>query len=109
MGSPSIEQGPPAGCWHLYAVRTVEGFLYAGISTDVHRRFQEHMAQGGRTPGYLRAHKPRELVFSLPVGDRGLALKVEHHFKRLSKKTKERIVKSGRMAFDGDTGKVLAP
>jgi predicted GIY-YIG superfamily endonuclease len=29
--------------WHLYVIRTVDGCLYAGIATDVRRRFQEHV------------------------------------------------------------------
>jgi predicted GIY-YIG superfamily endonuclease len=28
--------------WHLYVVRTVKGSLYAGIATNVKRRYQEH-------------------------------------------------------------------
>jgi putative endonuclease len=96
-------------CWHLYVVRTSGGSLYAGIATDVQRRFREHLAQGSRTPGYLRAHKPRELAFSQAIGGRGLALKVEYRFKRLSKAAKENIIQSGRMAFDGESGRIAVP
>lgn len=95
-------------CWHLYVVRTIDGSLYTGIATDVARRFKEHQAQGKKAAGYLRAHKPREVVFSMPVGGRGLALKVEHHFKGLSKAAKERIVRSGRLAFDGESGRIVS-
>jgi putative endonuclease len=95
--------------WHLYVVRTIDGFLYAGITTDVRRRFGEHMAQGRRASGYLRAHKPLELAFTMAIGSRNLALKVEHHFKRLSKKAKERVVGAGSMTFDRDSGRVKSP
>jgi putative endonuclease len=95
-------------CWHLYVVRTVDGFLYAGIATDVERRFREHCGQGKKAAAYLRAHKPREVVFSMPVGGRGIALKVEHHFKGLSKTAKERIVRSGLLSFDEVTGRIVA-
>ncbi len=44
--------------------------------------------------------------FSHPVGDRALALKVEYHFKRLSKKEKERVVDSQQLVFDRDSGKI---
>jgi putative endonuclease len=94
-------------CWHLYVVRTVDGFLYTGIATDVERRFREHLAQGKKTAGYLRAHKPRELVFSVPVGNRGLALKLEHRFKKLSKEMKEGIVRAAQLEFDADTGEIM--
>ena len=114
-GNPVIYFGRAGGynapmeCWHLYVVRTSDGSLYAGIATDVERRFREHLAQGSRTPGYLRAHKPRELTFFQAIGGRGLALRVEYRFKRLSKEAKERIVGSGRMSFDQETGEITVP
>jgi putative endonuclease len=95
--------------WHLYVVRTIDDFLYAGIATDVQRRYKEHVAQGRKASRYLLAHKPRKLVLSLAVGDRRLALKVEYRFKQLPKAAKERIVDSGRMQFDGDTGRIQCP
>ena len=97
---------PRLACWHLYIVRTTDHSLYAGISTDVQRRFREHLAQGRKTARYLLAHKPQELAFSLAIGDRALALKVEYHFKRLSKGEKERIVDSGHLIYDRDTGRI---
>ncbi len=100
---------PVLASWHLYVVRTVGGFLYAGISTDVQRRFKQHLSQGCKTPKYLHAHKPVEVAFSLAVGDKGLALKVEYRFKRLSKTAKERIVASGKMDFDPCSGKIRIP
>jgi putative endonuclease len=92
--------------WYLYVVRTVDGTLYAGISTDVRRRFGEHMAQGRLTARYLRSHKPRELVLYRKIGSQSLALKVEYHFKRLPKRRKEHVVRSGRLVFDADTGRM---
>ena len=97
-----------SGLWHLYIVRTIDNFLYAGISTDVQRRFKEHLAQGRKTAKYLFAHKPQSLAFSLPVGDRALASKVEYYFKQLSKKEKENIVASQKLVFDTETGIIPA-
>lgn len=94
-------------CWHLYVIRTDDRSLYAGISTDVRRRFKEHVAQGRKTAKYLLAHRPEYLAFSHPVGNRSLALKVEHSFKRLSKKEKEEIVDSQKMIFDRESGMIL--
>lgn len=96
-------------CWHLYIIRTIDHSLYAGISTDVQRRLREHLAQGRKTARYLLAHKPQGLAFSLAIGDRSLALKVEYHFKRLSKGEKERIVDSGQMIYDRHTGRIAIP
>ena len=42
---------PISGAWHLYVIRTVDGCLYAGIATDVRRRYREH-ASGGPKAGF---------------------------------------------------------
>ena len=97
----------PVVYWYLYLVQTIDHCLYVGISTDVQRRFKEHLAQDRKTAKYLLAHKPQSLAFSLPVGDRALAAKVEYHFKRLSKKEKEYIVDSQELVFDRETGKIM--
>lgn len=103
------EGAPIQASWHLYVIRTVDGFLYAGISTDVRRRFKEHLEQGRNASKYLLSHKPAEVAFSVAVGDKGLALKVEYRFKRLSKTVKERIVAAGKVKFDPCSGKIRVP
>lgn len=77
--------------WHLYLVRCNDGSLYTGISTDVQRRFDAHRQNRGARR--LRGRGPLELVYSRPVGDRGLALRLEHRVKKLSKDDKERLVR----------------
>ena len=77
--------------WHLYLVRCNDGSLYTGISTDVARRFDAHRSDRGARR--LRGRGPLELVYSRPVGDRSLALRLEHRVKRLSKADKERLVR----------------
>lgn len=101
-------QGPPV-CWYLYVIRTVDGSLYTGISTDVARRFGEHLVQGRKTARYLRARKPLHLAFSQAIGDRPLALRVENRFRRLPKGRKEQVVASGRLCYDHDTGIIVFP
>ena len=103
----NIQMNRSCPCWHLYVVRAEDQSLYAGISTDVQRRFQEHVAQGRQTAKYLLAHRPKFLAFSHPVGNRSLALRVEHSFKRLSKKEKEEIVNSQELIFDQKSGIIL--
>lgn len=83
--------------WHLYLVRCGDGSLYTGISTDVTRRFKAHQANRGARR--LRGRGPLSLVFSLAVGDRGAALRLEHRVKRLSKEDKERLVR-GEMELE---------
>jgi len=80
--------------WHLYLIRTGDGSLYAGIATDVARRFAEHQSDGGRCARYLRGRAPLQLVFKRRLGNRSLALKVERRIKKLPKHEKEQIVRS---------------
>ena len=92
--------------WHLYVVRTVGGCLYAGIATNVRRRYREHAAGGPKAARFLRANPPRELVFKRRIGSRSLALKVEYRFKQLSKRDKEAIVRTGTLRFDRTSGEI---
>ncbi len=97
----------PAGAtWHLYVVRTVRGSLYAGIATNVNRRYQEHVTGGPKAARFLRAYPPKELVFKRCVGTRSLALKVEYRFKQLLKRDKEAIITAGKCRVDRKTGAI---
>lgn len=87
---PRSNQPPPN--WFLYLVRTRLDTLYAGITTDVERRFKEHAE--GKGAKYLRAKGPLELVYFVEIGDRALASKAEYWIKKLSKRKKEYIVES---------------
>lgn len=92
------------GIWSVYIIRTVDDHLYSGVSTDVLRRYREHLAGGGRAAKYLKAHRPHALVFSLPIGSRALAQKVEYRLKRLSRGQKETVIRRRKLTFDPDTG-----
>lgn len=72
--------------WRLYLIECIDGSLYTGITTDVERRFQEHL--DGKGARYTRSHKPVRLVASCPVGSRAEALRAELALKRLPKDRK---------------------
>ncbi len=78
--------------WWLYLVRTQSGSLYTGITTDVQRRFAEHQAGGLKAAKSLKGKGPLSLVFSVAVGDRSQALKLEYKVKRLTKAKKEQLI-----------------
>lgn len=101
-----VHKERPSTCWSFYIIRTDDGSLYAGITTDVQRRYCEHVSQGRKSAKYLLAHKPQCLIMSQSIGSRSLALKVEHCFKRLSKRDKESIVISQVLPFDQKTGTI---
>ncbi|GMG88532.1 GIY-YIG nuclease family protein [Biformimicrobium ophioploci] len=84
--------------WHLYLVRTSKGHLYTGITTDVARRFSEH-CDGVRGAKALRGRGPLQLAFSIEVGSRTDAQRLEIAIKRWPKARKEQLV-AGNLALE---------
>ncbi|EGR7974448.1 GIY-YIG nuclease family protein [Vibrio vulnificus] len=81
----------PCADWSVYLIRTRLNALYCGISNNVERRFCMH--QQGKGAKALKGKGPLELVWSVPVGSKSMALKLERHIKTLRKQDKERLVK----------------
>ncbi len=92
--------------WHLYVIRTITGALYAGITTNVRRRYQEHVSGGPKAAKYLRANPPQALAFKRRIGSRSLSLKVEYRFKQLPKAAKESLIAAGKMRINRTTGAI---
>ncbi len=69
--------------WHLYLIECRDGSYYAGITTDVARRYREHV--DGKGARYTRAHPPRRLLGSRLVGNKAEASRAELALKRLPK------------------------
>ncbi len=86
----------PDPLWYLYLIRCADGSLYTGITTDVQRRLDEHRHNRGARR--LRGRGPLELVYSLPVGDRSRAQRIEHRVKRLRRAAKEALI-AGRLSL----------
>jgi len=96
----------PKTIWWVYIIRTVDDRLYSGVSTDVARRFREHQTGGLRAAKYLKTHRPSDLAFSMPVGSRSLAQKVEYHLKRLPRCRKDGIIRRQQLVFDPQSGRI---
>jgi len=92
--------------WFLYLIRTADNRLYTGITTDVARRFTQH--QCGKGAKALRGKGELELVFSAPVGERSLALRLEYRIKQLTRRQKERLV-CGDGSFEALRESLLLP
>lgn len=66
--------------WYLYLIECDDGSLYTGITTDVERRYAEHVA--GKGARYTRMKKPVRLVGFRECGSRSDALKAELALKK---------------------------
>ena len=76
--------------WHLYLLECRSGkgttTLYAGITTDLDRRYAEHVAGTGAR--YTRAHPPIRIIASRNYPDRSTASKAEAALKKLPRTAK---------------------
>lgn len=68
--------------WFVYLLECRDGSLYAGIATDVARRYAEHCAGTGAR--YTRSHPPLRLLGSSPHVDRASASRAEYAIKQLT-------------------------
>ena len=77
--------------WYVYMIRSSDGSLYTGITTDVQRRFNEHCSpeKGAR---FFRGRKPLEVVYTEPHADRSSALRRESVIKKLSRGEKIELI-----------------
>jgi len=72
--------------WVLYLLECVDGTYYAGITTDLARRFLQHM--NGKGARYTRAHRPRRVIASMTYADRAAAAQAEYALKQRKKSEK---------------------
>jgi putative endonuclease len=77
--------------WFVYMIRTHDAQLYTGITTDIQRRWHEHLSGKGGAR-YFRARKPQALCFLEEHLNRSSASKREAAIKKLSKIDKELLV-----------------
>lgn len=77
--------------WSVYLVRMRSNALYCGITTDVTRRFDQHVSGTGAKA--LKGKGPLVLEWHQLLNDsRSLASKVEILLKRQSKPVKEALI-----------------
>ncbi len=91
MHSESFPQ-PGDSPWFLYIIETRGGRLYTGITTDLQRRWQQHLT--GRGAKFFRSDPPDRLVYSSGFPDRSTATREELRIKKLSRKKKLELIDS---------------
>jgi len=74
--------------WYVYMIKCRYGTLYTGITTDIKRRFAEHVEGRSKAARYLRGRNPLQLVFQSNACTRQEALKLEHTIKKLPRARK---------------------
>ena len=82
--------------WFVYLVRTANGALYTGITTNVARRFAEHQAGAPKGARSLRGKGPLTLEFQAPADNRAEASRLEWAIKQWSREAKEALIRGDR-------------
>jgi putative endonuclease len=78
--------------WCLYIIETEENTLYTGISNNLEKRWQDHSQ--GKGAKYLRAFKPKAVVYVESCESRSDASKREAKVKSMSKEEKQALIKN---------------
>lgn len=68
--------------WWVYLLLCRDGRTYAGIATDVARRFRLH--QAGKGAKFTRANRPVVILGVQACADRSMALRAEHALKQMT-------------------------
>ncbi|WP_087020066.1 GIY-YIG nuclease family protein [Thaumasiovibrio subtropicus] len=84
------EKNPPS--WWVYFIEASNCCYYCGITNDVSRRMTQH--EQGKGAKYLRGKAPLKLVWSLEVGDKHCAAKIEYRLKQLRRRQKQQVMTS---------------
>ena len=79
--------------WFVYMIRSDDGSLYTGVTTDVERRFNEH-ANGKRGARFFQGRKPLEVVYTESGHTRSTACIREAEIKKLSRLQKVALVEA---------------
>lgn len=80
--------------WYVYILRCGDGTLYTGITDDVARRLEKHIA--GEGAKYTRGRGPLELCYQEVADSHSQALRREYAIKQLSRKEKLELIQNSK-------------
>ncbi|MFQ5592764.1 MAG: GIY-YIG nuclease family protein [Anaerolineae bacterium] len=75
----------------VYLLECADGTLYAGWTTDLERRLEEHNA--GRGARYTRGRRPVTVAYCEEVADRSAAQRREAEIRRLRRSEKLELIR----------------
>lgn len=86
----------PSPDWLVYIIEADDASLYTGITTDVERRFSEHLCQKRGGARYFYGRKPLRVVYAEPGHTRSSASRREAEIKKLSRADKQHLIARGQ-------------
>ncbi len=82
--------------WHCYLLACADGTYYAGITTDLGRRVDEH--NRGKGARYTRTRRPVRVVYAESHPDRSAATRREAEIKKLTRAAKAALARGGAVS-----------
>jgi putative endonuclease len=76
--------------WFVYVIEASDNSLYTGITTDLERRFQQHLNGSGAK--YFYGRNPMKIVYTESHENRSSASVREAAIKKLSRSQKEKLI-----------------
>lgn len=80
--------------WSVYIIEASDTSLYTGITTNLKRRFNQHL--NGTGAKYFNGRRPLRFVFSEANHDRRSASVREAQIKKLSRAEKQALIAANR-------------
>ncbi|MCR5187221.1 MAG: GIY-YIG nuclease family protein [Clostridia bacterium] len=88
--------------FYTYILRCEDNSLYTGITTNVERRFVEHLFDEKKGAKYTKSHRPKKVEVFWESEDKKKASKLEFHLKKLTKIQKEKIIINNDFSVFGE-------
>lgn len=79
--------------YYTYMIRCKDGSIYTGITTNIERRWSEHLNKDKKCAKYTKSHDVLKIEAIWKSETRILASKLEFKIKKLEKNQKEELIK----------------
>lgn len=88
--------------YYIYMIECRNGHFYTGYTTDLERRYQEHV-RGTAKCKYTRSFPPKRLAASWEINaDLSTALKLERAIKKLPRQQKLVLISNKKLKINGN-------
>lgn len=81
--------------WWVYIIETEAGPLYTGITTNLERRFRQHLGAIKGGAKFFNSNTAKEVVFQQAFENRSEATRFEAQVKKLTRAEKLKLIKTG--------------
>ena len=79
--------------YYTYMLRCKDNSIYTGMTSDLERRFKEHINKEEKCAKYTLNHTAVKIEMAWEAETRSQASKLEYYIKKLTKAQKEKIIK----------------